>query len=282
MKYLNLFIVIAICCCGCKSSQSSYKINATGQKLCYDVNGNVIEAPKVGDKLYGQDANYSKGLEMAFIDNGNGTITDVNTELMWQQTPPIEGMTWAEAKEYCENLECGGYSDWRLPTLKELFSISDFSEGWPYLDTTYFKLSNGIVSKDEQYWADNKYVGETVEGRDDAAFGVNHVTGHIKAYPAGSKMRERGADGEQRPPMQGREGEDGERPQRPQMQGGESGERPQHPQIQGGEGGARPQRPQMQGGEGGERPQRPQMQGGEEGAMPPPSMEGNNAGGRPM
>ena len=40
------------------------------------------------------------------------------------------------------------------------------------------------MTKDEQYWTSTHYVGTTVEGGADAAFGVNAVTGHIKAYAA--------------------------------------------------------------------------------------------------
>lgn len=77
-----------------------------------------------------------------------------------------------------------------MPNIKELFSISDFNSGWPYLDTTYFSLANEAIDKNEQYWSSNKYVGTTVEGGDNSAFGVNHVTGHIKSYPARSSMGE--------------------------------------------------------------------------------------------
>lgn len=276
VKYL-ISTTMALLCLS-SYAQLSYRINATGQVLCYDEQGNVIAAPAQGENLYGQDANYLRGVEMSFEDNGDGTITDTNTGLMWQQTPPAEGMTWYQAKEYCENLEFGGYDDWRMPTLKELFSISNFSEGWPYIDREYFDLSSEHISKDEQYWADNKYVGQTVEGRDDAAFGVNHVTGHIKAYPAGSQMGGREGRG-QRPPMDGDstmlgggrppmsngstmreggfrppmgQGEDGQ--QRPEMA---SGGRPQGPPPMGGQGGqGRPQDGQgeqgnPQGGQGG-------------------------------
>lgn len=237
MKKIFLGVSILITSlCTFSYAQVNYKINATGQTLCYDENGNVIDSPQKGDKLYGQDANYLSGVEMTFKDNGDGTVTDENTGLMWQQTPPIEGMTWAQAKEYCENLEFGGYSDWRLPTLKELFSISNFSEGWPYIDSEYFNLAGDQISKDQQYWADNKYVGETVEGRDDAAFGVNHVTGHIKAYPAGSNMGDgaRGQQGErgQRPPMASNNQNRG---QRPQMQASGEGSMPPPPNGQRGQ-----------------------------------------------
>ncbi len=123
---------------------------------------------------------------MSYTDNGDGTVTDDNSGLMWQQVPSSDDYTWQEAVDYCDDLVFAGYDDWRIPSLKELYSISDFSSGWPYLDTGYFTLASGEITKDEQYWSSNYYVGVTVEGGSNAAFGVNHVTGHIKAYSANS------------------------------------------------------------------------------------------------
>jgi len=163
---------------------NNYLLVATGQTIAYDADGNVITGLNEGDGLYGQDANYLKGEEMAYQDNGDGTINDLNTGLMWQQVPSSEDYTWQEAVDYCESLELNGYDDWRMPSCKELYSISNFSSGWPYLNTTYFTLASGQITKDEQYWSSNYYVGTTVEGGAKSAFGVNHVTGHIKAYSA--------------------------------------------------------------------------------------------------
>ena len=160
----------------------SFPVVDTGQTACYDDNGDEISCPASGEAFAGQDAQYD-GNQMSYTDNGDGTITNNATGLMWQQTPDNQGLSRPEAVAYCESLELAGYDDWRIPTLKELFSISDFSEGWPYLNTNYFDLAGTSVSKDEQYWADD-YVGTTVEGGSEAAFGVNHGTGHIKAYPA--------------------------------------------------------------------------------------------------
>lgn len=162
----------------------NYELNATGQTTLYDKDGEVVFGLAEGDSLYGQDANYLAGAEMSFKDNGNGSITDNNTGLMWQQIPSTEDFTWKEAVEYCNDLVLADKDDWRIPSLKELYSISDFSSGWPYLNTDYFELASGRVTKDEQYWSGNYYVGVTVEGGSNAAFGVNHVTGHIKAYSA--------------------------------------------------------------------------------------------------
>lgn len=61
-----------------------------------------------------------------FIDNGNGTISDNATALMWQQADDGQTRNWQDALNYAENLSLAGYSDWRLPNAKELQSIVDY------------------------------------------------------------------------------------------------------------------------------------------------------------
>jgi len=165
-----------------QSSGLGYNIIDTGQEECYNTDGEVITAPAPGEAFYGQDAQF-EGTAFSFEADGE-VVTDLNTGLIWQQVPSSQDFTWQQAVDYCENLELGGYDDWRMPSLKELFSISNFSTGWPYLDLDYFSLASGVITRDEQFWSKNYYVGTTVEGSSNAAFGVNHVTGHIKAYPA--------------------------------------------------------------------------------------------------
>ncbi len=165
-------------------ANSTYPLTATGQTSCYDDDGAEVTCPADGEAFYGQDAQFAGEATMSYTDNGDGTTTDNVTGLSWQQVPSSEDLTWQEAVDYANELELGGYDDWRVPSAKELYSIADFSAGWPYLDTTYFSLATGEVTKDEQYWTSNHYVGTTVEGGEDAAFGVNAVTGHIKAYAA--------------------------------------------------------------------------------------------------
>ncbi len=162
----------------------AFPLIATGQSSCYDDAGEEITCPLEGESFYGQDANFAEGEPMSYTDNGDGTITDGHTGLTWQQVPSDASFTWQEAVDYVDGLELGGHDDWRLPSAKELWSIADFSSSWPYLDTDYFSLASGEVTKDEQYWTSTTYVGTTVEGGDDAVFGVNAVTGHIKAYAA--------------------------------------------------------------------------------------------------
>ncbi|MDX1351316.1 MAG: DUF1566 domain-containing protein, partial [Putridiphycobacter sp.] len=62
-----------------------------------------------------------------FVDNGDGTITDEATGLMWQQADDSNKRDWENALSYAENLTLAGYNDWRLPNAKELQSIVDYT-----------------------------------------------------------------------------------------------------------------------------------------------------------
>jgi len=77
-----------------------------------------------------------------FVDNGDGTVTDRATALMWQKDGSLKGMTWADAKEYINKLNSErfvGYSDWRLPTIEELASLmkSSRAKGNLYIDPIF-------------------------------------------------------------------------------------------------------------------------------------------------
>jgi hypothetical protein len=74
----------------------------------------------------------------AYIDNGDGTVTDDGTGLMWQQSTAPGTYNWQKALDYCESLELAGYTDWRLPTAMELVSIVDATRYNPSIHLTYF------------------------------------------------------------------------------------------------------------------------------------------------
>lgn len=62
-----------------------------------------------------------------FVDNGDGTVTDHASGLMWQQSDSGQGLIWEDALDYAENLTHAGYDDWRLPNAKELQCILDYT-----------------------------------------------------------------------------------------------------------------------------------------------------------
>ena len=62
-----------------------------------------------------------------FVDNSDGTITDLATGLMWTKADSGTGMYWEDALAYAEDLDLAGYDDWRLPNAKELQSIVDYT-----------------------------------------------------------------------------------------------------------------------------------------------------------
>ncbi|MBE0646405.1 MAG: DUF1566 domain-containing protein [Bacteroidales bacterium] len=110
---------------GTITANLTYPIVDTYQGLCY--NNNVqIGPPAKGEAFYGQDAQYT-GNSPSYTDHGDGTITDIVTGLIWAQNISSFTMEWSDASKYCDTLTTGGYTDWRMPTVKELWSIRDFS-----------------------------------------------------------------------------------------------------------------------------------------------------------
>jgi hypothetical protein len=87
---------------------------------------------------------------MRYVDNKDGTITDNKTGLLWQKSGSDREMNWEDAHVYASMCEDGGYSDWRLPTIEELFSIVDFTRYDPAIDQIFDCSSNF-------YWSGSTY-----------------------------------------------------------------------------------------------------------------------------
>lgn len=89
----------------------------------------------------------------AYIPNGDGTVTDTRTRLVWQQDDDAEGagaMSWKSALAYCENLSLAGKDDWRLPNRIEIDSIVDNTRSNPAIDPAFSALSM-------KYWTSTTY-----------------------------------------------------------------------------------------------------------------------------
>jgi len=191
--------VLAVVCSGSVCLAQHYPIVDTGQERCYD-NRREIKYPKAGEPFFGQDAQY-QGNQPAYRDNGDGTITDLVTGLMWQKDPGPK-KTFEQAVAGASACTVGGYDDWRLPSIKELYSLilfsgedigpqsTDTSDLKPFIDTDYFQFVYGDPTKgeriiDSQMATSTRYVSTTMGGNE-TMFGVNFADGRIKGYPAGS------------------------------------------------------------------------------------------------
>jgi hypothetical protein len=184
-----------------ETETGSYSVVDTAQDTCYDDSG-PISCPDPGEAFYGQDAQHTVNAP-SYTDNGDGTITDNITGLMWQRDPGAK-MTWDEAVDGADSFELAEYDDWRLPTVKELYSLIEFSgidpsgyEGTdttglvPFMDTDYFDFEYGDTDAGDRIidsqWATSTVYNATVMNGQECFFGVNFADGRIKCYPTSDK-----------------------------------------------------------------------------------------------
>ena len=102
-----------------------------------------------------------------FADNyvkAQNTVFDINRNLIWQDNPEVlhNPATFSGAKIYCRSLFLNGFSDWRVPTIKELQTIVDITKAKPaiyeqfkYIETTSYWSSNEDITNPGYGW----YVG---------------------------------------------------------------------------------------------------------------------------
>ncbi len=176
---------------GIKQNDLAYVIVDTGVLDFFD-DTSVIQKPKNGERFFGQDAQYQIN-NPSYTDNRDGTITDNITGLMWQKRMGNK-MSFKEAFPRAKECDLGGHHDWRVPTIKELYSLIQFTgeaRGQkaikPFIDTKYFDqpiedARLGEREIDAQTWSSTEYVGRTMRN-DETVFGVNFLDGRIKGYP---------------------------------------------------------------------------------------------------
>jgi len=174
--------------------EGCYPVVGTSQTKCWDATGNVI-TPILGEAFFGQDAQFTHTTPDYTKSSDGLTVKDEVTGLTWQKTYDSGTYYWASIQTVVDNLNTqnyGGYNDWRVPTIKELYSLWNVRVGWPYIDTEYFDI-NYTDEEDLShaiFWSSDKYTGVlgNISGGhgeaagDELAFGVNFGTGHIKSY----------------------------------------------------------------------------------------------------
>jgi len=127
----------------------------TGQTKCYDTEGVEIPCPGTG-----QDGDIQAGVawpEPRFADNGDGTMIDNLTGLMWTKDAnlPNSPVTWQQALDRANSLTLADYSDWRLPNVNELESLINTNEA----DSAAWLTTQGFtnVLQTEYYWSSTTF-----------------------------------------------------------------------------------------------------------------------------
>jgi uncharacterized repeat protein (TIGR01451 family) len=143
----------------------------TGQTKCYDTAG--AEIPCGGT---GQDGEIQAGVpwpDPRFTDNGDGTMTDNLTGLMWTKNANLPGgyKTWQQALDYCNNLTLGGYNDWRLPNVNELESLINANEAD---SATWLHVQGFTNVQAHDYWSST-----TLAAYPDGAWVVDMSLGYV-------------------------------------------------------------------------------------------------------
>jgi len=145
---------------------------ATGQTTCWSSGGDVI--PCAGT---GHDGEIQAGATLAYVDNGDGTITDLNTGLMWEKLSNNRTIhdwndryTWADAfTRKIATLNGGGgfagHTDWRVPNYKELISIVNLQNVSPAVSPVFHTdcvpgatVLTGSCMGSTYYWSSSSYI----------------------------------------------------------------------------------------------------------------------------
>ncbi len=187
---MKIKFIIAVTAIACVAVARPYPVVDTAQTQSYG-------------EYEGQDAQYIAH-PPSYRLNSNGTVSDLITGLMWTRDPG-EKKTYDEAINGAADCEVGGYDDWRLPTIKELYSLIqlngtdpdpmsiDTSGLKPFIDDSVFifqygKEEDGDRIIDSQFATSTKYVSTTMGGNE-TMFGVNFADGRIKGYPIFDRRR---------------------------------------------------------------------------------------------
>lgn len=92
-----------------------------------------------------------------FTDMGGDLVRDNATELVWQQYCHPVAVTWEEALRVADTLTLGGFSDWRMPNIKELHTIREQQEKGPCVDLLYFPC----VASTTTLWSSTTLISQT-------------------------------------------------------------------------------------------------------------------------
>jgi len=190
--------------CACGGGGGGGGFPATGQTTCWDTAGVVISCAGTG-----YDGDIQAGAPLAYTDNGDGTVTDDNTGLMWEKLSADGGIhdvytayTWGDAFAVkVATLNSGsfaGYADWRLPNRRELDSIVNLQNLNPAVSPAFHTSCTGgcavtscsCIATTFPYWTSSTYAFGS-----GSAWAVEFYGGDVNAVSKAGNCRVRAVRG---------------------------------------------------------------------------------------
>jgi len=167
---------------------AAFRLPDTGQTACYDSAGVGITCPAPGDPM-AQDGSYGiNPKSYAVTGAGSDMVQDNNTGLIWQRQSDGSIYNWYQAsgtshpdynpgnQDACGPLNLGGFTDWRLPSKKELITIAAYSVPWPgpAIDAIFTNTPQQSV-----YWTSTPDIAYT-----DYYWAVSFGNGYVESFSA--------------------------------------------------------------------------------------------------
>jgi hypothetical protein len=192
-----------------------YKMRAGIEEVDY-AKLNRIENFKLPDSgqfrettfVHGEDRDYSRNPmsfsisedDLIVIDNNTGLMWERNLNWQWDKTTPPQGdwrpqdvfsykdgeprrRPYHEGVQYCKNLELGGYSDWRMPSMKEGHTIAHYASARPTIHMKYFKdVDPGIPGYGDR-GKGGMWGGPIAPDHNNSGWHLGFIDGHFMGYP---------------------------------------------------------------------------------------------------
>ena len=175
LNLLKLFItlgIIALVVTGCNGGGGNG--NGDGGDRWSELNLPDTGQTTSYTDTWGEDSDYTIN-PPSYTDNGDGTVTDNVTGLIWQKEDDDITRTWDDAVSYSNDLTLADYTDWRLPSKKELLSIVNYGTYYPSIDTTYFPGTNM-----SRYWSSTTNANNSSYAWY-VSFGNGYVNNYVKS-----------------------------------------------------------------------------------------------------
>ena len=184
--------VLGLCASiGFASLAAAQGVLKTGQTKCWNSAGTQITCTGTG-----QDGEVQIGVARSYTDNGDGTITDNATGLVWEKLDNFNFVAnpsdihdadntynpWTAAFQKIATLNAAnfaGHNDWRLPNIKELHSLIWFGRSAPAVDTAFNNGTDSFTRSTGTYWSSTTSNTSITS----QAWGVSFTTGIHSLIP---------------------------------------------------------------------------------------------------